>query len=212
MTADERISDYVRDLFATEDDVLMEIRARHIREGLPEIFISPEEAKIIVVLLRAIGARRVLEVGTLGGYSGVWIARALPPDGELVTVEHDSHHARFAQTSFEAAGVDDRVQLIEGAALDILTGLEPGFDAVFLDADKAPLGDYFGEAVRLLRVGGLFLCDNALINGRVVDPDDTEPDVQGVRACNQLAASDERLVSTIIPVRDGLTVGVKVKD
>lgn len=212
VTVEERLTEYVRELFAPEDDVLAHIRRRQEREGLPDISISPEEAKIITVLLHAVGARRVLEVGTLGGYSGVWIVRALPADGKLVTIENNSRHAQFARASFEEAGVSDRVELLEGSAIEVLVALAPGFDAVFLDADKAPLGDYFHEALRLLRLGGLLLCDNAFIEGRVADPDDTKPDVEGVRTCNRLAASDTRLVSAIIPVRDGLTVGVKVRD
>lgn len=210
MTSNERLDWYVRELFAREDVVLERIRARHEREGLPGIFISPEEAKIIVVLLRSIGARIVLEIGTLGGYSGVWIVRALPPDGRLVTIERDAHHARFARKSFADAGIADRVELLEGDALTVLAGLRPAFDAVFVDADKEPLGEYFREAMRLLRPGGLLLCDNAFIHGRVADPDDTAPDVEGVRSFNRLAATDTGLVAAVIPVRDGLTVGVKV--
>ncbi|NIM52385.1 MAG: O-methyltransferase [Gemmatimonadales bacterium] len=209
---EERIVEYVRALFAPEDEVLVGIRARHEKDGLPLIFISPEEAKIITVLLAAVGARRVLEVGTLGGYSGVWIARSLPPGGVLVTIERDPAHAQVALEAFAAAGVADRVDLRVGEARDVLATLQPPFDAVFLDADKPPLGDYFHEAMRLLRRGGLLLCDNAFIHGRVVDAGDAEPDVEGVRTLNRLAASDRRLVSAIVPVRDGLTIGVKVGD
>lgn len=209
---EERILEYVRALFAPEDEVLAGIRARHEQGGLPDIFISPEEAKIITVLVAAIGAKRVLEVGALGGYSGVWIARALPPGGLLVTIERDPTHAQVARESFAAAGVADRVALRVGEALDVLATLKPPFDAVFLDADKPPLGDYFREAMRLLRRGGLLLCDNAFIHGRVVDAEDAEPDVEGIRTLNRLAASDRRLVSAIVPLRDGLTIGVKVED
>jgi predicted O-methyltransferase YrrM len=212
VSPDERLLAYVRELFAREDDVLATIRARHAADGLPEIFISPEEAQIITVLLTAAGARRVLEVGTLGGYSGVWIARALGPGGRLVTIERDAACAEVARESFRAAGVADRVELVVGEASQVLAKLEPGFDAVFLDADKEPLVGYFQEAMRLLEVGGLLLVDNAFIHGRVADPADREPDVEGVRALNRLAATDERLVSAVVPVRDGLTVGVKVRD
>jgi predicted O-methyltransferase YrrM len=128
----------------------------------------------------------------------------------LVTIERDPRHAAVARQSFAAAGVSDRVELLEGAALTVLPSLRPPFDAVFVDADKAPLPDYFREAVRLLRVGGLLLCDNAFFNGRVVDSTDTAPDVEGVRTYNRLAANDPRLVSAVVPVRDGLTVSLKV--
>jgi predicted O-methyltransferase YrrM len=208
----DRLQAYVSGRFAPEDAVLSAIRASHEREGLPAIHISPEEGKLLHLLLRMAGARRVLEIGTLGGYSGTWIARALPADGRLTTIERDPRHAAMARRAFALAGLDSRVELREGAALDILPTLTPGFDAVFVDADKPPLGRYYDESMRLLRVGGLLLCDNAFIDGRVVDSADTRPDVEGVREFNRKASTDPRLVATIIPERDGLLVGVKVGD
>ena len=212
MTLSDALTAYIRELFAPEDAILRRIRERHAREGMPDIFISPEEARIIQVLLFAVRATRVLEVGTLGGYSGVWIARALPEDGELVTIERDADRAAVARDGFQAAGVLNQVRILETEALPGLRSLEPPFDAVFLDADKEPLAEYFGQAVRLTRVGGLLLCDNTLSKGRVVDTDDREDDVEGIRAYNRLSASDPRLRSALIPVRDGLTVSVKVAD
>ena len=209
---DERLARYTTELFAGEDEALAAIRSRHASEGLPDILISAEEGKLIHVLLRAVGAARVLELGTLGGYSGVWIARALPATGRLVTIERDARHAAVARRAFAEAGVADRVELREGAALEWLAQLPPGFDAVFLDADKENLPAYFAWALRLLRVGGLLLCDNAFFAGAVVDPDASSPAAEGVRTFNKLAAADPRLVATIVPVRDGLVVGVKVTD
>jgi predicted O-methyltransferase YrrM len=210
MSVDDRVVQYTRALFAAEDPVLTAIRERHAAAELPDIFISPDEARLIQVLLRAVGARRVLEVGTLGGYSGVWMVRALPLDGTLVTIERDAARATVAQEAFARAGLADRVELIVGDARQLLPTLAPEFDAVFLDADKEPLEAYYHEAMRLLRVGGLLLCDNAFIHGRVVDDEDHEADVEGVRALNRLAAHDARLCATIVPIRDGLTVGLKV--
>lgn len=209
---DERFAHYVRELFAVEDAGLAAARAGHAAENLPDILISADEGQLLHVLLRAVGARRVLEVGTLGGYSGVWLARALPAGGTLVTVERDSHHAAVARRAFAKAGVADRVELIQGAALDVLPTLKPPFDAVFLDADKAPLPTYLDWALRLLRRGGLLLCDNAFYDGAVLTPDDRGADAVGVREFNRLAAADARLSGTIVPVRDGLYVGVKVAD
>jgi len=154
----------------------------------------------------------VLEIGSLGGYSGVWLARALPPGGELTTIEKDPKHARIARDAFASARLHGRVQLIEGSALDILPTLHPGFDAVFIDADKEPLPKYFDWGMKLLRRGGLLLCDNAFFHGAAVDPNDRSPNALGVRTFNELAAHDPRLVATIIPVRDGLVVGVKTRD
>ncbi len=212
MTITEQLLSYAEQLFASEDAALREVRALQRREGLPDIAISPDEGKILHVLIRAVGAQRVLEIGTLGGYSGVWIARALGPEGRLTTIEADPKHASVARRAFARAGVEHQVELLEGRALDILPTLPPGFDAVFVDADKQPLEQYFRHGMRLLRAGGLLLCDNSFFNGRVTDPSDTQPDIEGVRAFNRLAATDRRLVATIVPVRDGLLVGVKTAD
>ncbi|MGH7521564.1 MAG: O-methyltransferase [Gemmatimonadales bacterium] len=212
MDEPSRLERYVTELFAVEDPILSKIRARHAAEHLPSINVSPEEGKLLHLLLLSIQAQRVLEIGSLGGYSGVWLARALPPTGKLITIEKDPHHARIAREAFKAAGLEERVELIEGGALEVLPTLSPGFDAVFIDADKEPLPKYFDWGMRLLRRGGLLLCDNAFFHGAAIDENDRSGNALGVRAFNQLAASDPRLVATIIPVRDGLVVGVKTRD
>lgn len=209
---DERLERYVTDLFAAEDPILAAIRARHAAAALPSINVSPEEGKLLHLLLLAIQATTVLEIGTLGGYSGVWLARALPPQGKLTTIEKDPRHAAIAREAFAAAGLSSRVQLIEGAALDVLPTLTPGFDAVFIDADKEPLPQYFQWGVTLLRRGGLLLCDNAFFHGAAFDEGDRSGSAVGVRAFNLLAAADPRLVATVVPVRDGLLVGLKVSE
>jgi len=209
---DDKFERYVTELFAAEDPILSKIRARHAAENLPTINVSPEEGKLLHLLLLTIGATRVLEIGSLGGYSGVWLARALPATGTLITIEKDPRHAKIAREAFGSAGLSNKVQLIEGAALDVLPTLSPGFDAVFIDADKEPLPKYFDWGMRLLRRGGLLLCDNAFFHGAAVDPSDRSGPALGVRAFNDLAARDPRLVATIIPVRDGLVVGLKVRD
>jgi caffeoyl-CoA O-methyltransferase len=198
---DERLARYATELFAVEDANLTTIRARQEGLRLPPIHISADEGKLLHVLLRAIRAKTVLEVGSLAGYSGVWLARALQPDGRLTTIEKDPRHAALARQAFAEAGLASRVRVLDGAALDVLPTLAPGFDAIFLDADKASL---------LLREGGLLLCDNAFLHGSVVDPADQSPDTAGVRAFNLRAATDSRLVSTVVPIRDGLVVAVKV--
>jgi caffeoyl-CoA O-methyltransferase len=205
----DRILEYVRNLFAREDPPLRSARLRHEEEELPAIHISADEGKAILVLLRAIRADRVLEIGTLGGYSGIWIARALPPGGTLTTIEQDGRHAAAARRAFAEAGLSEKVQLIEGDAREVLPMLQPPFDAVFVDADKESQEAYYHEAMRLLKPGGLLLCDNAFIHERVLDAHDTRADVEGVRACNRAASEDSRLTATILPIRDGLLVGVK---
>ncbi|HEV8266457.1 MAG TPA: O-methyltransferase [Gemmatimonadales bacterium] len=209
---DERYQRYVEQLFAVEDPILAAIRERHVAADLPPIHISADEGKLLHLLLLAIEATTVLELGSLGGYSGVWLARALPPHGRLTTIEKDPRHARLARQAFAEAGLGTRVQLIEGAALDVLPTLPAGFDAVFLDADKEPLPQYFEWSMRLLRRGGLLLCDNAFFHGAAVDAQDRSPAAEGVRAFNRLAAGDPRLVATLVPVRDGLGVALKVGD
>jgi len=208
----ERLERYLRELFFVEDAALVAIRERQAAANLPSINVSADEGRLLAVLLTAVGARRVLELGALGGYSGVWMARALPPGGKLTTVEFDPNHARVAREAYRTAGVADRVDLIEGAALEVLPTLTAGFDAVFVDADKAPMAQYFEWGVRLLRVGGLLLGDNAFHDGKVADPKVTAPDTEGVRAFNRLAATDPRIVATAVPIRDGLVVGVKVRE
>jgi len=207
---DERLQRYIEELFAVEDSVLARVRARHAEADLPPIHISPDEGKLLHVLLRAAGARTVLEIGSLAGYSGIWLARALPPEGRLTTIEKDSRHAALARQAYAEAGLAQQVHLIEGDARAVLRTLDPGFDAVFVDADKEPMADYFEESVRLLRIGGLLLSDNAFFHGAVVDKSDRSAQAEGVRAFNRLAATDSRVVSAVIPIRDGVVVGVKV--
>ena len=209
---DERLQRYVTELFAVEDPVLSTIRERHAEAGLPPIHISADEGKLLLLLIRALEATSVLELGSLGGYSGVWIARALPPHGRLTTIEKDPRHAAIARQAFNEAGLSPRVRLIEGAALDVLPTLAPGFDAIFVDADKEPLAQYYDWSMRLLRRGGLLLCDNAFFHGAAIDPADVTPAAEGVRAFNRLAADDPRLVATVVPVRDGLLIGLKVAE
>lgn len=208
---DERLQRYIEELFAVEDSVLKSVRERHAELDLPPIHISPDEGKLLHVLLRAAGARTVLEIGSLAGYSGIWLARALPVGGTLTTIEKHPVHAELARQAYAEAGVAERVRLVEGEALSVLETLPPAaFDAVFVDADKEPLPEYFEWSVRLLRLGGLLLCDNAFFHGSVVDPNDHSPQAEGVRAFNRLAAIDRRVVSAVIPIRDGVVIGVKV--
>lgn len=203
------LTEYVARLFAPEDEVMETVREIGEARSLPAIQISAAEGKLLQVLLTAIGARRVLEVGTLGGYSGVWIARALRPGGVLVTIERDARHADAAEAAFAAANLADCVTIVRGDALEVLPTLEPSFDAVFLDADKENMPAYFGESMRLLRGGGLLLADNAFWHGAVVDDDDASTGTQAMRDFNRQAAAHPDLVTTIVPVRDGLLVGVK---
>ena len=203
------VDEYIASLFARDDDVLAALREAADREGLPPISISAVTGRLLQILLRAVRAERVLEVGTLGGYSGIWMARALPPSGRLVTIEVDGRHAEFARRYFARARLDQLIDLRIGRALDVLPAFDgERFDAIFLDADKEPLPTYFDWSLRLLRPGGLLIADNALWGGRVLDPATEDDGTRGIREFNRRMASDERVQGTIVPVGDGLAVAV----
>ena len=205
----DRVDEYIASLFARDDDVLAALREAADREGLPPIAISAVTGRFLQILLSAIKAERVLEVGTLGGYSAIWMVRALPSSGRLITVEVDQRHAEFARRYFVRAGLDDRIDLRIGRALDVLPAFDgERFDAIFLDADKEPLPTYFEWALRLLRPGGLLIADNALWGGRVLDAETEDEGTRGVREFNRRLSSDERVLGTIVPVGDGLAVAV----
>ncbi len=201
--------DYISSLFAREDELLISLREEADRSGLPPISISPDEGRLLQVLLRAIGARRVLEVGTLGGYSAIWMARALPADGELLSIELDPDHAAFATRYIARAGLEARVRIRVGRALDVLPALDGElFDAVFLDADKEPLPTYLEWALRLVRPGGLVMADNALWGGKVIDPNVDDAATRAVREFNQRFASEPRLTGIVVPTHDGVAIGI----
>jgi predicted O-methyltransferase YrrM len=188
------------------DPVMDGVLAANAAAGLPAIDVSPLQGKLLHLLARAVGARRILEVGTLGGYSTVWLARALPPDGRLTTLEVSPRHAAVARTNLERAGLADRVDVVVGDAVDSLALLQGPVDLVFVDADKPGNPVYAGEALRLLRPGGLLVVDNTVRGGAVATgPEDDA--VRGVHALHDLLRSDPRVDATAIQ-----TVGVKGHD
>ena len=205
----DRTGDYIAGLFAPEDALLASLREDADRSGLPPIAITPDEGRLLQVLLTAIQARRVLEVGTLGGYSAIWMARALPESGRLLSLEIEPAHAEFARRYVERAGLSSQVEIRVGRALDILPSLDgERFDAVFLDADKEPLPTYFEWSLRLLRPGGLLIADNALWGGRVVDESERDDKTTAVREFNRRMATDPRVLGILVPTHDGVAVGV----
>jgi predicted O-methyltransferase YrrM len=180
--------------------------AANAAAGLPAIDVSPAQGKLLHLLARSIGARRILEVGTLGGYSTIWLARALPPEGRLVTLEAAPSHAEVARANIDRAGLSDRVELRIGPALDTLPDLGPAasFDLAFIDADKANNAAYLDHALRLVRPGGLVVCDNVVRGGAIADGPDADPAVRGNRALFDRLASEPRLLATAVQ-----TVGAK---
>jgi predicted O-methyltransferase YrrM len=207
----DRVGDYVARLFAAEDEILLSLREEADRTGLPPIAISADTGKLLQVLLLAIGARRVLEVGTLGGYSAIWIARGLPAGGTLLSIEADPKHAEFAARYIRRAGLDGKVEIRVGRALDVLAALDgEQFDAIFIDADKEPMPHYFEWGLRLVRRGGLIIADNALWGGRVIDGGIDDDKTRGVRELNRRMATDPRVAGILVPTHDGVAIGVVV--
>jgi predicted O-methyltransferase YrrM len=205
----DRAGDYIVGLFSAEDELLAALREEADRTGLPPIAISADEGRLLQVLLTSISARRVLEVGTLGGYSAICMARALPPGGRLLSVDINEQHASFARRYIDRAGLSDRVEVRVGRALDVLPSLDgERFDAIFLDADKEPLPTYFEWALRLVRPGGLIIGDNALWGGRAYDGDEPDDKTRGVREFNRRMATDPRVLGIIVPTHDGVAIAV----
>lgn len=200
---------YIESLFAAEDPILATLREEADRTGLPPISVSADEGRLLQVLLTAIGARNVLEIGTLGGYSAIWMARALPADGRLLSLEIEPAHAEFARRHIARAGLADRVEVRVGRALDLLPALDgERFDAVFIDADKQPLATYYEWALRLLRRGGLVIADNALWGGKVFDDRVQDDRTVAIRELNRRMAEDPRVTSIVVPTHDGVAIGV----
>jgi caffeoyl-CoA O-methyltransferase len=212
---EDRLRKYVDQLFAPEDDPLAGWREAAEKAGLPLIQVSPSVGKLLQILVKAVGARRVLEIGTLGGYSGTWMARGLPEDGRLVTLELEDKHADFAREIFRRTGVLDKVEIRLGPALETLSkmeGEEP-FDFVFIDADKTNYPNYLDRVLEmgLARKGGIIAGDNALgggFQGFIGDPDADHPSLKAMQAFNRQMATDPRLTSVIVPMRDGVCFGV----
>lgn len=200
---------YVRRWFAPEDEILLNVRRRTEEQGLPVIQIRPEEGQMLQFLAALIGARRILEIGTLAGYSAIWLARGLPADGKLTTLERDARHAQIAREHFALAGVADRVEIVEGEALHTLAQLaqEKPFDMVFIDADKQNHPDYLAWAVEHVRPGGLITAHNAFRSGQLTGayPDEK---VICTRQMLETMAHHPRLLPTIVPVGDGIAAAM----
>ena len=205
------VDHYINGLLIGEDEGLDGALRASAAAGLPSIHVSPAQGKLLHLLARMLGARRVLEIGTLGGYSTIWLARALPKDGEIVTLEADPAHAAVARRNLAGAGVSASVDLRVGKALDLLPRLaaesRPPFDLIFIDADKAAIPEYFAWSLRLSRPGTAIVVDNVVRNGAVIDAASADPSVQGVRRLNQLLSSERRVSATTIQ-----TVGAKGYD
>ncbi|MEO8812274.1 MAG: O-methyltransferase, partial [Caulobacteraceae bacterium] len=207
-TAWSQVDDYLTGTLVPEDAALTAALADNAAAGLPAHDVSPTQGRLLWIFARVIGARRILEIGTLGGYSTIWMARALPPDGRLVILEADPHHAEVARGNIDRANLGTRVDVRVGPALETLAAIrgEGGapFDMVFIDADKANNSAYLEHALAMTRPGGIIVADNIVRGGAVADADNTDPRVRGVRAFFDRLGSESRLTATAIQ-----TVGAK---
>lgn len=207
----KEVDRYITDRLIPSDPILDEAQGANAAAGLPAIDVAPNQGKMLNLLACIAGARKVLEIGTLGGYSTTWLARALPEDGRLITLEADAKHAEVARKNIARAGLDHLVTIRLGAALDTLPQLEKEgegpFDLIFIDADKKNIPNYLAWSLKLSRKGTLILVDNVIRDGEVIDASSQDPNVQGARQLFDVLKSEPRLQATALQ-----TVGSKGYD
>jgi predicted O-methyltransferase YrrM len=203
-----KVDEYFGDRLVAGDDALDAALTVNRKAGLPPIDVTPLQGKFLDLLVRISGARRSLEIGTLGGYSTIWLARALPNGGRIVSLESSPHHAKVARENLRNAGVLDCVDLRVGRAIDTLPALgdEP-FDLIFIDADKQSLPEYQEWALKLSRPGTVIVADNVVREGKVLDAESDDPVIEGVRRFTEQLAAEPRLSATVLQ-----TVGIKGYD
>jgi predicted O-methyltransferase YrrM len=211
------VDDYVSSLLSPHDEALDQAIARAVEAGLPAIQVSPPQGKLLAILARSIGARSVLEFGTLGGYSTIWLGRALPDDGRLITLEADPAYAEVAGASIERAGLSGLVEIRVGPALEAFPALEQEgagpFDLVFIDADKVNTPAYFSWSLERTRSGGLIVADNVVRGGALADESDTDPAIVAQRGFHEMLAAEPRVEATTIQTvggkgYDGFTIAL----
>jgi predicted O-methyltransferase YrrM len=211
------VDQYIVESLIPRDPVLDEALKANAAGGLPTIDVAPNQGKLLHLLARIQGAKRILEIGTLGGYSTIWLARALPPNGKLVTLEAEAKHAKVARANIEHAGLSSIVELRLGPALESLLQLHaegaPPFDFIFIDADKQNIPGYLEWSLRFSRPGTVIITDNVVREGAVIDSQDPDPRVQGVRRFFEMIAADSRIEATTLQTvgskgYDGFTLAV----
>jgi len=201
-----QVDDYLVEQLVPQDEALLAALAANQAAGLPAIDVAPNQGKLLQLFARMVGAKRILEIGTLGGYSTLWLAGALPEDGKVITLEYEAHHAEIAAKNIRHAGLESKVTIRVGAALDTLPTLAGSapFDMIFIDADKRNNPAYLEWAINYSRSGTLIIGDNVIRNGRVADGDTSDWNLQGVRVFLSMMGSHPRLDATAIQ-----TVGAK---
>jgi caffeoyl-CoA O-methyltransferase len=206
-----RVDDYISGLFISEDEALTAATASIKEAGIGDMSISPVQGSFLQLLVKLTRAGKILELGTFAGYSTIWLARGLPEHGRLITMEFDPVHAGMAEKNIRRAGLEEKVSLRVGKAIELLPELAAGsigpFDLIFIDADKPPYAEYFEWALKLSRPGTLIIFDNVIRDGKVLDPLSADAAVIGVQRLNKLLAADQRVTATVMT-----TVGVKDYD
>jgi predicted O-methyltransferase YrrM len=214
----KEVDHYIERLFVPPDESLAQNLENAAAAGFPIINVSSNEGKLLYLIAKMSRARRILEIGTLGGYSATWLARALPADGKLITLELDQRHADVARRNLDRAGVGDRVEIRVGRGVDALRGMidhaEAPFDLIFIDADKPSYPDYLSLAMQLSRPGTIILADNLIRNGRVLNAHSTDDNARAVRAYTAAIAAHPRLESIVLPIirdnLDGLSISIVI--
>jgi len=207
---DERHVRYITEHTLPEDDFLRDLKREAAAAGIPSIWIAPAQASFIQILLRLGRVREVVELGTLAGYSAIAMARALPPNGMVRTIELEAKHADFAEAWIARSNVAGRIEVLRGSGLDVLPRLaSDSADAAFLDADKGNYPKYLTECLRIVRRGGLIMADNAFAFGELFDDKPADREVGAIRRFNEVMHREPALDSIIVPFGDGLWVGVK---
>jgi predicted O-methyltransferase YrrM len=207
------VDEYLATLLVPSDPALDNALAASAAAGLPPIAVAPNQGKLLHLLAKLAGGRSILEIGTLGGYSTIWLARALAPGGRVITLEADPRHAEVARANLEAAGLAASVELRVGRALDTLPSLSGPFDLTFIDADKENNAAYFRRALELSRPGGVIVVDNVVRGGAVIDAGSDDPAVRGVRELHDVVAAEPRVDATAVQTvgskgYDGFTVAL----
>lgn len=207
----EEVDNYIEGLLMPQDDALLKAEESLTAENIPQISVSPNQGKLLQIMAFSCNAKRILEVGTLAGYSTIWMARALPEDGKLITIEFEPHHAETAKKNIHRAGLDSKVEIITGKAIEVMEKMiadntEP-FDMIFIDADKPPYTVYFQQALKLSHPGTIIIADNVIRNGDILHENSSDEKVLGVQRFNKFLSECKEVNATIIQ-----TVGVKEYD
>jgi predicted O-methyltransferase YrrM len=205
----EKMHQYIVDTFAEEDEILKSLIRESESKGFPQIQITPDSGKLLHILIKMINAKNILEIGTLTGYSAIWMARALPKEGKLITLELETKHADLAGKYFKKAGLENIVEIKIGTALDSLNDLKNElFDFVFIDADKVNYPNYFNKVIPLLKPGSIIAADNTLRFGEIINEDSSDEGTIQTRKFNKMLSEDSRFISLLLSISDGITIGL----